>query len=261
MAELYFEKGVSRSSAELAYFLILSVFPLTICVNAVVGMLEVDLGALLMAADRLIPEGVRTILGEYLGYIGGNQHGLLAAGAGMTLVSSSAAFRALMNIMGDLYGQRTWRGVRQLAVSLLYSVLLLVTIYASAVVVLTGEWFFRLLEGWLPFPLPATNWSWLRFFILFCLVLLLILVVYRLSAPQGELRPPLFTGALLAAAALVAASGVFSWFIGMSTRYSLVYGSLASVIILLVWLYLCGNILILGNVVNCVLYRHRLRGW
>jgi membrane protein len=42
-----------------------------------------------------------------------------------------------------------------------------------------------------------------------------------------------------------------------STRYSLVYGSLASVIILLVWLYLCGNILILGNVANFVLYRHR----
>ena len=38
-----------------------------------------------------------------------------------------------------------------------------------------------------------------------------------------------------------------------STRYSLVYGSLASVIIMLVWLYLCGNILILGNVINYVI--------
>ena len=36
------------------------------------------------------------------------------------------------------------------------------------------------------------------------------------------------------------------------------YGSLASVIILLVWLYLCGNILILGDVFNCVWYRRRL---
>ena len=40
-------------------------------------------------------------------------------------------------------------------------------------------------------------------------------------------------------------------------RYSLVYGSLASVIILLVWLYLCGNILILGSVVNYVIYSHK----
>ena len=43
---------------------------------------------------------------------------------------------------------------------------------------------------------------------------------------------------------------MFSWFIGMSSRYALVYGSLASLIILLVWLYLCGNILLLGAAVS-----------
>ena len=77
--------------------------------------------------------------------------------------------------------------------------------------------------------------------------------------PRGRPRPPILTGAFLAAVALVAATALFSWFIGLSSRYSLVYGSLASVIILLVWLYLCGNILILGNVFNCVWYRHKKR--
>ena len=57
--------------------------------------------------------------------------------------------------------------------------------------------------------------------------------------------------------ALVAASILFSWFIGLSSRYALVYGSLASLIIMLVWLYLCGNILILGNVFNYVWYKHK----
>ena len=47
-------------------------------------------------------------------------------------------------------------------------------------------------------------------------------------------------------------SAVFSWFIGMSSRYALVYGSLASLIILLVWLYFCGNILLLGAVLCSV---------
>ena len=50
--------------------------------------------------------------------------------------------------------------------------------------------------------------------------------------------------------AMVACSVVFSWFIGMSSRYALVYGSLASLIILLVWLYLCGNILLIGAAVS-----------
>ena len=88
---------------------------------------------------------------------------------------------------------------------------------------------------------------------------LFVLLVYRMAAPRGRPRPPILTGAFLAAVALVAATALFSWFIGLSSRYSLVYGSLASVIILLVWLYLCGNILILGNVFNCVWYRHKKR--
>ena len=40
MAELYFSKHISRSAAELAYFLILSFFPLLICVNAFIGLLD-----------------------------------------------------------------------------------------------------------------------------------------------------------------------------------------------------------------------------
>ena len=88
-------------------------------------------------------------------------------------------------------------------------------------------------------------------------MLLFVLLVYRMAAPRGKPRPPILTGAVLASAALVASSILFSWFIGLSSRYSLVYGSLTSVVILLIWLYLCGNILILGNVFNCVWYRRK----
>ena len=45
----------------------------------------------------------------------------------------------------------------------------------------------------------------------------------------------------------------------MSSRYALVYGSLASLIILLVWLYFCGNILLLGAVVGRVWSRRHRR--
>jgi len=253
MTQLYFDKRVSRSAAELAYFLILSLFPLIICINALVGMLRLDLSLVLELTGRFVPAGVQNILTEYLSYISIDPPGLLTAGLLMTLVSASAAFRALMNIMDDLYEQPHRRGFRQILSSVLYSGLLLVSIYVSGLVILTGEWFFRLF----PLRLPEGNWPWLRFVLLFALMLVLVLLVYRLSAPKREPRPPVLTGAIPATAALVAASGIFSLLIGMSTRYSLVYGSLASVIILMVWLYLCGNILILGNVFNVIWYQHK----
>ena len=258
IVELYFSAHVSRSAAELAYFLILSFFPILICVNAFVGALDLDIAMLLDEVGWFLPGDVAAILGDYVRYIGENQSkGLLLAGVLATLISASAAVRALMKIMDDIYGRTNYPGIWSIVVSVVFSLLLLITVYLSIAVVLTGNWFLHVLERFVPLGSLLWDWRWLRFVLLFAFVLLFILLLYRISAPIGKPRPPVLTGAVLAAVALAGASALFSWFIGMSSRYSLLYGSLASVIILLVWLYLCGNILILGNVFNCVWYRRK----
>ena len=260
MAEIYFSKNVGRSAAELAYFLILTLFPILICINAFVGVLNVNVESVLAVLESFLPPSLLGVVAEYLNYITINESpALLVAGIFMTLLFASGAMRSLMNIMDDIYGRKGYGGVWQIVVSVLFSLLLLVVIYVSIGVVLTGNWFFHLLERYLPLRfLDVTwDWQWIRFLLLFGMVFLLVLVVYLMAAPPGKPRAPVFLGALLASVALAAASAVFSLFIGMSSRYSLIYGSLASVIILLLWLYLCGNVLILGNVFNCVRYRRK----
>ena len=125
---------------------------------------------------------------------------------------------------------------------------------------MTGSWFFRLVEelfhlGHLSRWFDA--WQWVKYLLLLGVVFSVILLLYRFTAPLARPRPPVVVGALMASVALAGASAVFAVMVSGSTRYSLVYGSLASVIILLVWLYLCGNILILGSVVNYVIYRRK----
>ena len=267
MVELYFNKGVSRAAAELAYFLVLSFFPALTCINAVIGTLDLNVAALLEKAAIIIPEAALTVLTEYVRYITTNQsRALLLAGIVMMLFSASAAMRSLMTVMDEIYERRTYTGIWQIVASVAFSALFLLTIYLSLVVVLTGNWFFHLLED-LIHRIPRLaevklpwEWQWMRFVILFCLVLVFVMLVYRATAPRGEgFHPPILTGAFLASVALVLSSVVFSYFIGLSSRYSLVYGSLASVMILLVWLYLCGNILILGSCFNRVWYGRKKR--
>lgn len=261
IVDLYFSKRVSRSAAELAYFLILSFFPALICINAVIGTLNLDVVSLLEEAAVIIPEAALAVLTEYVRYITTNQsHALLVGGIIMMLFSASAAMRSLMNVMDDIYERRAYSGLWQIVASVVFSVLFLLTIYLSLVVVLTGNWFFHLLEEFIHrFPRLAHvklpwEWQWMRFLILFCLVMAVVMLVYRATAPRGRPRPPILTGAFLASGALVLASILFSYFIGLSSRYSLIYGSLGSVVILLVWLYLCGNIIILGSCFNKVWY-------
>ena len=267
-AERFLKVGASRSAAALSYFLILTLFPLLVCVNYFIGLFHLDLENLLRSLDQLLPPGTLTVIVDYLRYVADSQSpALLLASLFTILVSASAGMRTLLATMDELHGTADVNPLARVAFSVALSALFLLTIYLSVVVIFTGEWFFRLLEERLPLyiveqlPLDALEdlWPRLRYLLLFCFVLLLVLLVYRAGTPRGAVRAPVVVlSSLLAALAISAASVIFSWFIGMSSRYDLVYGSLASLIILLVWLYLCGNLLLLGAVVGQVL-EDRLR--
>lgn len=271
MVQTYGRLGVSRAAASLAYFLILTLFPLLVCVNFFIGLLELDPEAVFSALDPLLPRESLSIILEYLTYVSGIPQSqstpLLLASLFTILLSASAGLRTLLKTMDELYQIRHVSSLRRVAVSVILSLLFLLTIYLSIVVIFTGDWFFQVLEERLPPPLAeliplrllSQLWGWLRYLLLFFCVLLLVLAVYRMGTPPPLRREKkvLRLTALLSAGALVACSVLFSWFIGMSSRYSLVYGSLASLIILLVWLYFCGNILLAGAVAGRVWFHRR----
>ena len=252
LTEVYFSRRVSRSAAALAYFLILTVFPILICLSAFAGR---GIGRLTELAARFLPAGAAALLEEYLKYVAHRPPGMVAVGVITTVFFASAAVRVLMKVTGEIYGGYPLRGWRQIAASVVFSILLLATIYASAAAVLTGDWFFRALLG-----NPAESlylWQWGKYLALLGVVFLFIFILYRFTAPPRRSRQPVAAGAAAASAALAISSAVFGWMVGRSARYSLVYGSLASVIVLLVWLYLCGTVLILGVGVNFILYKRK----
>lgn len=267
-AELYMGIGAPRSAAALSYFLILTLFPLLMFVNYFIGLFHLDLENLLQSLDQILPDGALAVMEDYLGYVADSQSGApLLASLITILISASAGLRTLLAALDNLHGRSNVPILRRVLLSVLLSALFLLTIYLSVVVIFTGEWFFWVLEENLPshvaelIPLEALSglWRWMRYLLLFCFVLLLVLIVYQAGTPHGAMRTrAVVLSSLLAALAIVAASVLFSWFIGISSRYALVYGSLASLIILLVWLYLCGNILLLGAVAGRVL-ENRIR--
>lgn len=243
------------------------------CVNFFIGLLPLEPEDVFFALEPLLPQESLNIILDYLTYVSSipqNQSTpLLLASLFTILLSASAALRTLFQTMDELYEVPRDNSVKRLVLSVVLSLLFLLTLYLSIIVVFTGDWFFQALERTLPqkilelIPLHmlASFGTQLRYVLLFCFVLLLVLAVYRLGTPRAlHVKGTIRLTALLSALAMVACSVLFSWFIDMSSRYSLVYGSLASLIILLVWLYFCGNILAIGAVVGRVWIQGRWRG-
>jgi len=95
--------------------------------------------------------------------------------------------------------------------------------------------------------------------VLFFLLYLTIICVYEISALRDGERVPRSTGAAIVASLLLVVSIFFSAMIEKSTRYTLIYGSLVSIIVLMTWFYLCGIVMIMGNVLNIVLHRQNIK--
>lgn len=258
----FYSHHVPRAAAALTYYFVLSIFPLLVCINACVGMFHVDIKVLLDSLSRLLPEQVIELVGGYVESL--SQSGsvaLVSAGVIAVLTTASAGVRVLLVSMNEFWGHRREISMRRMVISVLFSVLLLVALYLSMVVVFAGKWLFGFVHHLLPediasrvsFTRIAGLWLNLRYVLLFCVILVLVLILYRFGMPREKVGTRyVLLCALLSAVALVIASAIFSAFIGISTRYSLLYGSLASIIILLLWLYLCGVILLLGVLIGRV---------
>ena len=64
-------------------------------------------------------------------------------------------------------------------------------------------------------------------------------------------------GAVFGSLVFTVVSGFFSWFISSSVKYSAIYGSLASVIILMLWLYILSNVILIGALINKEIGEHK----
>lgn len=256
---VYFSRRVAQAAACLAYFVLVTVFPLLICLSYLLGLANIDVASLLTDLQGILPVEALDILEGYLFYISYNQSsGLFAAGLAGCWLSSAAAYRTIAQVIRDVYEVKVKTPVRNMIASIVFPLGLMLTLALSVLVVVTGQHTLELIAQHIPLPVQVMSlWGWLRYVLLFSVFFLFLLTLLTMAAPRGTPRTPMMASSLAAAVALVVSSGVFSWFIGQSSRYSVVYGSLMSVVVLLVWLYLCGQILFLAISFTSVWYRRR----
>ena len=252
--KIYTQWRASRSAAEFAYFLTLSIFPLLILGIAILASFDLSLEGLL---DETWASDVLAAIFDYTEHVGQTLPTFLIISAiTVTVTSGSAAFRAILKMMEDVQGKARYQGILGMMVSFVFAILLLFTIYFSVFLITFGTWVMEHMETLTGLAGFADFWQRIRFLLLFVIASLVVHLIYHFTAPK-EPKFRRLPGAILATLSLVIGTMIFAYFMGASARYPLLYGSLASFILLMIWAYLCGNILICGNLFNYLLYKRK----
>jgi membrane protein len=238
-------------AAQLAYFFFLALFPAILCVIALASFFPLQnfTDEMISALGRFAPDEMLVLIRDQMVRLGqGNDGGLFSIGLLGAIWSSSAALVAIISAMNKAYDieeSRPWWKVRLTAI--LLTIGLAVFIVFSFALIIGGPQ----VADWLAnqYALGAAfAWTWkvLQWPIAFALVVTGISLVYYLAPDAEQEWVWIAPGSLVAATLWVLGSLAFRYYVVNFGGYETTYGAVAGVILLLLWFYLSGFVIILG---------------
>ena len=249
MIRRYYVHDVARDSAALTYYLLFAIFPLLIFVSTLLGVLELDIASITAVLAPILPSDVVDIMRTYLEYVAANQRRqLLWFGLVFSIWFPMRSTGCLMHSLRKAFGRSAPENILlgQLR-TLLFTIWMIFVIGLTLALVVVGRRALYFLSGFLPLSETFISvWGYLRFIILGLVMAISLGILYQLALGQRRPLREVLPGVGSSLAAWLLLSMAFSYYVENMARYAQLYGSIATIVVVLLWLYMSGQVLILG---------------
>jgi membrane protein len=250
------EDDVFGRSAQLAYYFFLALFPLLICVIAVLGVFAGKgahvQDAVLNFLSSVVPGSASTLLQKTLTEVDqAHATSKLSIGLVFSLWSASAGMSAIMDTLNAEYEVHEGRSfIKRNAVALgLTLAVAILLIGAVAIVLAGGPTAEAFSGGMVKIAIKIAQWP-----VAIALMLLGFALVYFFAPDVKQQKWHWITpGAIAGVGLWLAVSFALKIYLHFFDRYSATYGSLGAVIVLLLWFYVSGASLLFGAEINSVI--------
>lgn len=244
-------EDVSSYASGIAFFMFLSMVPMLIMVCTMIPYTPLSKENLLQAVTSLVPDALEGLIAGLIDEIYEKSAGVLSAAALTTLWSAGKGVQALirgLNAVNEFKEERNFFLLRIL--SSLYTFVMLLLIMLSLFLIVFGKQMIGILLN--QFPALQQLIAFLlhfRFLAVWMMLMLLFAIIYAwVPAGRQGVRDQM-AGAAFAAGGWILFSWGFSLYVNHSGSYSM-YGSLTLIVLVLIWMYVCTYLLILGAHLN-----------
>jgi membrane protein len=246
--------NISTLSAGVAFWGLLSLFPALSALVSLFGLVADPhtVQQQLAQTAGVLPQDATKLISEQLNTMAANPSKLgigLVVSVGIALWTARSGTGMIMTALNVAYDEKEtrnfiWFNIHAYALT---AGLVLFGILAIA--------FVAVLPAVLSFLDLPTSWSIviqvIRWLALAALVVLALAILYRFGPSRERPRWQWVSwGALVAAVLWLAASAAFSYYVGHFGGYDKTYGSLAAVVIVLLWFYITAYVVLIGAELN-----------
>lgn len=259
------EHEVGKNAAALAYYLLFTIFPLTIFFSNLLGLLDINISLTSEQFDKFMPRDVVILLESYFDYVSNSSsYKLLWFSLVFSIWFPMRAVSGIMDSVRVAYRlEKPENSVRYIIKQLLYTVVFLFVIVACLILTIIGKNFMLFIWSitpdetiWLA-EIFASIWQYFRFVPIGFLMLAALGSLYALSLDEKHKQGAMIPGIIVAMLVWMIASIIFSFYVENIASYSVIYGTLGAMIILLMWLYLTALSIIMGVEFNAALQEVR----
>ncbi|CAM3955777.1 YihY/virulence factor BrkB family protein [Alkalicoccus chagannorensis] len=251
------EHGLIHLGAQSAYFLLLSIFPFLIVVVSLLSYLPFSYAQVYQLLQQIyIPPGVLEVIENQWDILTAqNQPGLLSFGALFTLWTASLGMNSILRSLNLAYKTTEKRSLlfeRFIALGLTLGmfIVILLALFLQGIGSQVQEW---LALDFVIFDMNLFRWV-LTSTVIFSVFLLLYWV-----GPSVRLRfRDVYIGALTATAGWQLLSYAFSMYLNQFADFSATYGTIGTVIALMLWFHLASLILLIGGEINAMRKEEKL---
>lgn len=249
------EDQVFDLSAQLAYYLLLSLFPFLLLTVTLLGFLPVSSQNVLDMIRPYAPPSTYELLKDNLALIlDERQGGVLSVSLVVTVYLAFVVFLSIIRIMDNAYQVKEDRPFWKeaiLGLFLMFGLLvaLVISLMLSVFGQIIAENVFQLFGVTRGF---YEVWTWIRWLLSSFILFLVFLSLYKFAPNIKVTLKQALPGAVFATLGWQFGSLGFSYYVSLD-NYTLIYGNLGAIIILVGWFYLSAMILILGGLANATL--------
>jgi membrane protein len=240
-------------SAQLAYFFLLSLFPLLITMFSLLPYLPLKTEDIMNFISDFAPGETITFIDSTLDtLLEKHNGGILSFGIIATLWAASNGMNAIiraMNLAYEIDDDRPFFIVRGL------SVLLTIVMIAVFIIALLLPVFGKHIGIYISSKFGYTDqfidtWNTIRFSLSSVILFIVFSAVYFLTPNRKMKCATVVPGAVFSTIGWILASLGFSFYVNNFGNYTFMYGSLGVIIVLMIWFYITGAVLIIGGEIN-----------
>jgi membrane protein len=253
--------SVPLLGAAQAYYYLLALIPLLILIISIVPYLNIDPQRAMELVNSAVPEEVANLFEDQIYDIVTEQRGgLLTIGILGTLWSASTGMNAFMKAQNRAYNVESDRPfLKARLVSMALTLGIIVALVIALVLPIFGDVIIDGINAVVPVPeqmeflLHVLRWT-----ISFVVIAAIMSALYHFAPNKKVPFKLAIPGAVFATLAWQVVSFGFSIYVSNFGNYNETYGSLGGIIVLMLWLFIIGIILVTGAEINAVLYRRKM---